>query len=252
MHESGTQRHEPLLGGVANAGGVFRVGNEVRRPHRANIEVIGQLASHLSAHHIEAPLFFGRDRAGSDRMSFIEGDVATPPFPSWALSLQSLRSTARLLRRFHEATATFREPVDAQWDRSMATPAGGAVIGHNDVCPENTVFRNGEAVAFIDFDLAAPTDPLLDVAHFVRMWIPLGTEGRNRSRAMGARMHAALGGYGVEPSKELERAIFLSIDQAQVFVRTHPRPAFAALSPEYFETRRRELIEALRDGQSQG
>jgi hypothetical protein len=245
MDESGTERYEPLLGGVANAGGVFRVGDEVRRPHQANIEAIGQLASHLTAHHVEAPLFLGRDDAGLDRMVFIEGDVATPPFPAWVLSMQSLRSTARLLRRFHEATATFRQPADAQWDRSMATPAGGPVIGHNDVCPENTVFRDGVAVGFIDLDLAAPTNPLLDVAHFVRMWIPLGTEGSDRPRAMRARMRAALGGYGIEPSEELERAIILSIDQAQLFVRTHPSPAFADLSPEHFEARSRELIEAL-------
>jgi thiamine kinase-like enzyme len=178
-------------------------------------------------------------------MLFIEGDVATPPFPSWALSLQSLTSTARLLRRFHDTTATFPQSDDAQWDRSMAAPAGGPVIGHNDVCPENTVFRSGEAVAFIDLDLAAPTDPLLDVAHFVRMWVPLGTEGGDRPRVMAARMRAALGGYGIEPSKELEGAILLSIDQARDFVRTHPSPAFAALSPEHFETRSRELIEAL-------
>lgn len=245
MDESGTESYEPLRGGVANAGGVFRVGNEVRRPHQENIDAIGQLASHLSAHHIEAPLFLGRDSAGNDRMVFIDGDVATPPFPSWALSLQSLRSAARLLRRFHEATATFHQPDGAQWDRSMAASAGGPVVGHNDVCPENTVFRNGEAVAFIDLDLAAPTDPLLDVAHFVRMWIPLGTEGVDRPLAMGARMRTALEGYGVAPSEQLERAILLSIDQAQTFVRTHPSPAFAALSPEYFETRSRELIEAL-------
>jgi hypothetical protein len=246
MDESDYESHEPLLGGVANAGRVFRVGNEVRRPHQANIDAIGQLASHLSAHHVEAPLFLGRDSDGRDRMVFIDGAVATPPFPPWALSLYSLRSTARLLRRFHEATTTFRQPADALWDRSMASPAGGPVIGHNDVCPENTVFRNGEAVAFIDLDLAAPTDPLLDVAHFVRMWVPLGTEGRDSSRAMGARMRAALEGYGVEPSTELEAAIILSIDQAQVFVRSHPSPAFAALSPEYFETRSRELIAALK------
>jgi Ser/Thr protein kinase RdoA (MazF antagonist) len=248
MEESDTESYEPLLGGVANAGGEFRVGDEVRRPHQANIEAIGQLASHLRAHHVEAPLFLGRDNAGRDRMLFIEGEVATPPFPAWAMSLQSLRSTARLLRRFHEATATFPQPVDARWDRSMATPAGGPVIGHNDVCPENTVFRDGEAVAFIDLDLAAPTDPLLDVAHLVRMWIPLGTEGSDRPRAMRARMRAALGGYGIEPSEELERAIILAVDQAQAFVRTHPSPAYAELSPEYFVSRSRELIEALNAG----
>jgi hypothetical protein len=58
-------------------------------------------------------------------------------------------------------------------------------------------------------------------------------------------MHSALDAYGIEPSDGLEAAILLAVDQAQTFVRQHPSPAFASLSPEYFETRRRDLVEAL-------
>jgi len=35
----------------------------------------------------------------------------------------------------------------------MADPLGGEVFCHNDVCPESVVFRDGVAVALLDFDV---------------------------------------------------------------------------------------------------
>ena len=50
---------------------------------------------------------------------------------------------------------------------------GGVVVCHNDVCLENVVFHDGEAVALIDFDFAAPGRPLHDLANFARMCVPV-------------------------------------------------------------------------------
>lgn len=47
------------------------------------------------------------------------------------------------------------------------------MLCHNDVCPENVVFRDGRATALIDFDLAAPGRPLWDVAMAARYWVPM-------------------------------------------------------------------------------
>jgi hypothetical protein len=46
-----------------------------------------------------------------------------------------------------------------EWPRALADPAGGTILCHNDVCPDNVVFRDGRAAALIDFDLAAPGRP---------------------------------------------------------------------------------------------
>jgi aminoglycoside phosphotransferase (APT) family kinase protein len=43
---------------------------------------------------------------------------------------------------------------------------------HNDVCPENVVFRDGSACGIIDFDMAAPGRPIWDVAMTARYWVP--------------------------------------------------------------------------------
>jgi aminoglycoside phosphotransferase (APT) family kinase protein len=73
----------------------------------------------------------------------------------------------------HDAARSFVAPDGAVWDFANLPPAGpGSIVCHNDLCVENVVVRDGRAVAFIDFDFAAPTDPLLDIAIACRHWVP--------------------------------------------------------------------------------
>jgi len=165
---------EILAGGVANAGAVVRVGDEVLRPAGAHTAAIHALLTHVRRAGFEGvpePLGFAGD--GRERLRFIAGDVPLPPFPAWSKSDEALASTARLLRRFHDATAGFHEPADAAWNLDRADPSGGEVICHNDVCPENVVYRGGVAVALLDFDFAAPGRRVFDLASLAIMCIPL-------------------------------------------------------------------------------
>src|SRR5258708_5813853 len=60
--------------------------------------------------------------------------------------------------------------------RSGPLPGGTAnrgLVSHNDVHPANLVFRDGRAVALIDFDLAGPGSAAWDVATAARNWAPL-------------------------------------------------------------------------------
>ena len=164
---------EPLAGGIANLGKVVRVGDTVRRPASAFTDAIFALFEHLHAVGFEGvPQPLGRDERGREVLSFIEGDVPIPPFPAWSMTDQALASVARLHRRFHEAAATFDASRFA-WSDELADPRGGIVVGHNDICPENVVFRDGEAVAFLDWDFAAPGRQLWDVAAVMSMWGPV-------------------------------------------------------------------------------
>jgi len=63
----------------------------------------------------------------------------------------------------------------------MADPAGGPVICHNHVCLENVVFREGRAVALIDWDFAAPGRPVYDLAQMARMCVPVD-DGESAAR----------------------------------------------------------------------
>ncbi|WP_166996706.1 phosphotransferase [Paramicrobacterium fandaimingii] len=215
-------KEEELAGGVANAGAVVRVDNEVRRPLSAHSPAVWSLQSHLAVVGCPAPQYLGVDDAGRERLSFIEGEVGTPPFPQWVTTDHALQSTVELLRRTHDATRDFRDS-GLPWNTEFAHPDGGPVIGHNDVCPENVVFRNGDAYALIDFDHAAPTHPLLDLAHLTRMWAPLGASDDpiDQTQRIRARVRLIVETYGVTSTNDLQyffRMCGLSVVQAERFV----------------------------------
>jgi len=106
-------------------------------------------------------------------LSYIEGVVPLPPFPAWSMTDTVLVDLAGLLRRFHQALASFDPGDPARWSSELADPAGGTVICHNDICPENVIYRDGRAVGLVDFDFAAPGRPVWDVVRTVVMWAPM-------------------------------------------------------------------------------
>jgi len=165
-----------LPGGVANRGGVTRSGDHVLRPSNAHTPSIHRFLTALDeAGFEEAPRPIGVDDDGRERLTFIEGEVALPPYPTWVQSDAALGSIAALLCRFHSASRSF-DPVGCTWSEEVADPKGGSVVGHNDVCIENVVFRDGAAVGFLDFDFAAPGRPEYDLAQFARMCVPIEPE----------------------------------------------------------------------------
>ena len=163
----------PLTGGMANVGKVVRVGDTVRRPPSEFTAAGHALLTHLEAVGFEgAPRLLGVDQKGRSILTYVEGDVGIPPYPGWVANAELLVSVAELQRRYHDAVASFTPPDDARWNDALASQHG-PVVGHNDLCVENVVARDGRAVAFIDFDFAAPVDPLWDVAIALRHWVPV-------------------------------------------------------------------------------
>jgi hypothetical protein len=162
----------PLHGGYTNAGLVVRVGDTVRRPRSSP-------ATHALLRHLErvgfdgAPRLRGVDERGREVLSFISGRAAILPYEPWALSDEALVSVARLLRRYHDAVRSF-DPAGLDWPVALPAEYGrGGVICHNDPNLDNVVFRDGRAVALVDFDLACPGSAVWDVACASRLWAPL-------------------------------------------------------------------------------
>jgi Phosphotransferase enzyme family len=164
---------EPLAGGMGNRGDVLRVGDTVRRPVGDHAPAVSLLLEHLARSGFPAPVPTGRDEEGRQTFRWIDGEVPVPPYPEWSLTDEALASIGRLLRRYHDAARSFSPAPHLHWSDELADPHGGPIISHNDVCPENVVFRGGRAVALLDFDFAAPGRPIWDVAQTARMWIPL-------------------------------------------------------------------------------
>ncbi|QLJ02990.1 phosphotransferase [Streptomyces sp. NEAU-sy36] len=171
---TGEGEGEALLGGMANAGAVFRRGSLVDRPAPHNARALHAYLLALREHGFDAaPAPVGPAADGREQLAFIPGDVALPPFPDWVMTRSALESVGSLLRRLHETSAAVRVDSGAEWPRGLADPEGGTMLCHNDVCPENVVFRDGRAAALIDFDLAAPGRALWDVAMTARYWVPM-------------------------------------------------------------------------------
>lgn len=162
-----------LLGGTANRGLVVRVGDTVRRPLRPSSPAVHALLDHLKRVGFDAvPAFLGVDDQGREVLTYVPGETVTAPYPAWSMTDSALESVAHLLRRYHEAVADF-DPSGHPWAEPVPTEYDEGLISHNDPNLDNIVFRDGVAVALIDFDLAGPGSALWDVAAAVRLWAPL-------------------------------------------------------------------------------
>ncbi|WP_020391951.1 phosphotransferase [Kribbella catacumbae] len=166
-----------LLGGTANRGLVVRVGDTVRRPLRPSSPAVHALLDYLEGVGFDAvPAFLGVDAQKREVLTYVPGETVTAPYPAWSMTDAALESVAHLLRRYHEAVAGF-DPSGHAWAEPVPAEYDEGLIGHNDPNLDNIVFRDGVAVALIDFDLAGPGSALWDVAAAVRLWAPLRPDG---------------------------------------------------------------------------
>jgi hypothetical protein len=208
---------QPLVGGIANAGKVVRVGPHVLRPasqHSGSIHAFLEAVRQAGFDGVPTPV--GIDPDGRERLVFIDGDVPVAPYPDWSQSDIALASVARLLRGLHDAARGF-DPAGLTWDRSLADPAGGTLVCHNDVCPENVVFRNGIAVALLDFEFAALGRPVYDVAHLARLCVPIEDEFDQarlgwRPADRPARLRLVADAYGLDGAGRAE--LLTAVDDA--------------------------------------
>jgi Phosphotransferase enzyme family len=164
---------QPLEGGIANAGLVARDGPHVLRPsspHSGSIHAFLRAVRQAGFEGASAPV--GIDEDGRERLVFIDGDVPVPPYPDWSQSDTALASIARLLRGLHDAARGF-DSQGLTWSDALADPAGGTLVCHNDVELSNVVFRDGIAVALLDFEFAAPGRPVYDLAQLARLCVPI-------------------------------------------------------------------------------
>lgn len=163
-----------LPGGMGSGGLVVRVGGTVRRPATLYSPAVNGYLDHLAAVGFDAsPRVLGVDAQGRDVLSWIDGEVGIPPFPDWVADAELLSSVADLQRRLHVASVGFQAPSDAVWQAANLPPVGGnALVCHNDLCVENVVVVDGRAIGFIDFDFAAPSHRLIDIAIAARHWVP--------------------------------------------------------------------------------
>jgi phosphotransferase family enzyme len=104
----------------------------------------------------------GFDGSGRETLTYLEGEFVHPG--PW--SDDGVARLGVLLRELHGATASFRPPPTAVWRPWFGRAMGGErrVIGHCDTGPWNIVARSGHPVGLIDWEVAGPVDPLVELA----------------------------------------------------------------------------------------
>jgi hypothetical protein len=185
-----------MSGGRVTAG-VVRIGDTVRRPLKPNSTFVRALLERLRAQGFgAAPLYLGADERGREIFSFQPG--AVPTELDATISDETLAEAARLIRRYHDATAR----------TGLAWPED--VVCHNDLSPCNFVFRDGRPVGIIDFDSAAPGPRLRDLGYAIFLWLNLGTDGP-APREQARRIEVFCDEYGIEAGDQVSDAIIEAV-----------------------------------------
>jgi aminoglycoside phosphotransferase (APT) family kinase protein len=136
-----------------------------------------------------APRYLGIDEQGREILSFVEGDPAFAPVPS---SDEVVAAIGRLLRRAHDAQAGFAPR--------------GLVIGHCDLFWPNVIFRDGLPATLIDWELARPVTPTLEIAMAATYWAAVRIDEQLLEWGIplerrGERLRLLCDAYGLEPSQ---------------------------------------------------
>lgn len=154
-------------------GQVTRLGGEVRRPTGPWTPAVHRLLTHCRSRGLnEVPEPYEVLPDGRERLQFLEGEVPRYPLPSWVWSPAVLDASTRLLRRFHDVSAT----ADRTGPWRSATHHPVEVICHNDVAPYNLVFVDQLPVGLIDVDFASPGPRVWDVAYLAYQIVPFTTD----------------------------------------------------------------------------
>lgn len=208
----------PLTGGRFTLG-VVKVGATVRRPTSPASRFAAMFLSHLASAGFEgAPKYLGQDGLGRDILTFLPGDV---PAKWRAFTDEQIAQAGILLRRMHGASRTLAERL-----------GGGEVVCHHDPGPNNTVFRGGLPVAFIDFDFAAVGDPLEDLGYMAWSWCISSKPARGLPAEQARQVRVLADAYGLsaDQRRRLPAAIEDRLVRNECFWRErvdHQRAAHA-------------------------
>lgn len=188
---------QPLAGGNVNAG-VVRIGDTVRRPAGPHTPAVHALLDHL--HEVGfryAPRPSGIDEQGREVLTYLPGVSVHPHRTELLDADRSLIEIGRLIREFHDASAGFVPPVDAQW-QVLIPDVGADLIVHHDLAPWNIVAGPAGGWGLIDWDVAAPGTRLWDLAYAAHGFVPLTADPTEARPDPARRLRVLVDAYGLD------------------------------------------------------
>lgn len=194
---------EEALEGGNVSGVVVRIGDTVRKPWTEATGSVVAFVAALRDRGVDAPAPLGRDTQGRQITEFVPGTLAIQADP---LTHGELQRVGRMIRDIHDASTHYHAPADAVWHTAIPAP-GADLVCHNDLAPWNLLI--GARWVFIDWDAAAPSTRLWDLAYAAQAFTLSDIE---RDPALAAADLAALiAGYGADA--EMRMALPLAMLQ---------------------------------------
>lgn len=183
---------EMLLTGGNVSASVVRVGQTVRRPSSPTTAAVNSFLLHLErAGFDHAPRYLGTDDSDRQMLSWVPG---VPQYDIGPMTDDQLERIGAVIRRFHDASATFVAPPDANWERLIPADSEDLIV-HHDLAPWNLIVQ-GEAMTFIDWDGCAPGSRLWDLAYAVHGFAV--NDVTAHAEAAGTRLARLVDGYGLD------------------------------------------------------
>lgn len=152
-------------------------GNVVTRPAPPNAETIQGFLRQLRAQGIDAvpePIAL---HGATETLRLIPGESGGDGWRHQHTD-EGLASAARLLRRLHDASRSWRPPEDANWGMPavQAAPGEDLVWCHGDPGPWNFVWDDRSAVGLVDWDYLHPGPRVDDLAYALQWFVPLRSD----------------------------------------------------------------------------
>ena len=207
MSESET----PQYGGLVDAR-VVRVGDTIRRPAGPWTPTVQALLAHLRAKGFPAPRPLGLDDKGREIVSYLPGSAGSWPWPEALRAIEGARDVGALLRRYHNAVASFLPPTPV-WQHGEQPLAPGEIVLHGDFAPHNLLWHDGLLSGVIDFELARPGHPIEDAVFCVIRTAHLRPDAFAKNLGYAeipdrrARLNAFAAGYGCAPGALLAHVV---------------------------------------------
>lgn len=181
---------EDALPGGNASGVVVRVGDTVRKQWTAATPSVHAFMAHVRERGVDVPATLGRDDRARQIIEYVPGGLAMDAPP---LTRDHLRRVGAMVRAIHDASESFSPAVGATWETAIAAPAAD-IVCHNDLAPWNLVV--GERWVFIDWDAAAPSTRLWDLAYAAQAFALSDADTPVERAARGLR--AFVDGYGAD------------------------------------------------------
>lgn len=192
---------------------VVRQGQIVYRPSGPWTPAIHSLLRHLRQTgftSIPEIIGSGCNENGQEMLSYIEGEFVHPG--PW--SDEGIIEVGQLLRKLHDASATFKSQPGSVWKPWFLRELGDSrlVYSHGDIAPWNMVTRDGMPIALIDWEYAGPVHPLVELARVCWLFPQLHDDdvaervGLPDANTRARQLRLMVDAYGVDPS--LRTALF--------------------------------------------